>query len=87
MLFQNNDPSCEVLQLKRYPMELANQARRLTDVEPSGLEREVPFQLIHGDEFRLTAAPSYLFVAHSPEFTPPTSDCLLDVFREFIIEQ
>lgn len=84
VLFQNNYMFSDALQLKRYSPDLENDSARFTESEPEGFESEVPFEMIHPNSFQMEAVPSYLFVAHSPEYTPPTSDNLLEVFRELL---
>ena len=84
--FKDNDPNCGIIQLKRFPQEYFRGIHRLTEVEPSGYEPPVPLTLVCGDSFHIAELPSFLFAAQSPAFTPATSDPLLDVIREFVVE-
>lgn len=83
-LFQNNQPRCNVLQLKRLPPECRNPIYRLTDFTPISLEPEVPIQFTDRDKFQATDSYSFIFVAHSPKYTPVSADPILEVIRQFI---
>lgn len=85
-LFRNNDPHCGVIEFKKLPNECRHGFKRLSEYEPLALEPAVPIRLQDCHSFSTKLPVSFVFVAQSPNYTPSSSDHLLDVFRQFIDE-
>jgi hypothetical protein len=83
-MFRGYDPRCGVLQLKTLPPECLDPITRLTDFTPVSLESEIPIQFIDREDFLADESFPFVFVAHSPNYTPRTADPILDVIRQFI---
>lgn len=83
-LFRDGDPHSGIIQLKKYPRHVAGKGVRLTELSPQELQPEVPIELVDGESYRADEPFAFLFAAHSPRYTPPTADPLLEVIRQFI---
>jgi hypothetical protein len=83
-LFRDNDPHCGAIQLKKLPRDCHDSVQRLTTFTPIELEPEVPIRFIKLDDFCADDAFAFVFAAHSPNYTPSTSDSILKVIRDFI---
>lgn len=83
-LFRDNDPHCGVIQLKTLPRDGHHSVQRLTTLTPIELEPEVPIRFIQFADFRADGTYAFAFAAHSPDYTPSTSDSILEIIRNFI---
>lgn len=81
LLFRGNDPACGVLQLKKLPPGLNLPPK---SVSPLGLEPEVPLHLVDVRQFTAANPYSFLFLAHSPGYTPPSADGLIETISGFM---
>ena len=82
--FKDYDRNSDRLQFKVLPPESFSGIRRPQDYSPLRLEPEIPVEVIPGDDFVSDAKFSFMFVAHSPRYTPPTADKLLPVLKRYI---
>jgi hypothetical protein len=55
---------------------------KLLEPTPVALEPKIPIESVPAEDFRAEAPYDRIFLARSPEFTPPTSDVLYDAIRE-----
>jgi hypothetical protein len=83
---ENNDPSvCGRLQLKAYSKDFKPgwnyppSANKAISFEPI-----VPFKKVPITQFGADTPFQYGLLAQSPGFTPPTSDALIRIFRDYI---
>lgn len=53
-------------------------------VTAASREPSIPLDVIPIDDFAMQEEPSWVFVATSPVFTPPASDALIEVVREYL---
>jgi UPF0489 domain len=86
MYFENNDPSVSGrLQLKAYSkdfkpgLDYPPAVNKATSFEPIVPLKQVPIAQFEADK-----PFQYALLAQSPGFTPPTSDALIAVFRDYI---
>lgn len=81
------DHGTQIIQLKRYNSE---QVRTIgmyrPEPTPLGLEPAIPLDLIKCHDFKTTAPFSLVCLACSPAFTPKSSDALIPIIREYIVE-
>ncbi len=83
-LFRNNDRNVGTLQLKRLLAKELPPTRRLKGMTTVSLEAEVPIQLISVEQFFSNRNFDFVFVAHSPNYTPGTSDPAFEAMSKFL---
>ncbi len=73
------------LQFKILPRESVDGIHRYQEYVPLRLEPEIPINLIPGADFATDTGFSFMFVARSPRYTPPSADKLVAILKQFII--
>ncbi|MMZ57609.1 hypothetical protein D1872_195480 [compost metagenome] len=78
------------VQLKRFAKNIVK--KPWSDIveggyKPISIEPEIPFNTIVCDDFYENQPFSYIVLAQSPHFTPPKADNLIDVIRQYILEE
>ena len=86
-LFRNYDPHCGVIELKKLPPECRDGIRRKSEFTPLAFEPAISIRLEECRSFVSESEPSFLFLAQSPNYTPKSSDRLIEVCRQFIDER
>lgn len=85
--FKECDPHGDRLQLKALPPESLRGLAWPQRSDVLHFEPEIPFTFVSGDEFTWERAFSFMFVAKSPQYTPPSADKLLSTLERFMIDQ
>jgi UPF0489 domain len=84
--FENNDPSVSGhLQLKAYSKDFKpGSVYPPPSNEATSFEPIVPLRRVPITQFQADKPFQYVLLAQSPGFTPPTSDALIPIFRDYI---
>jgi hypothetical protein len=82
---QDSNQKVAAIQLKVYrPQDVDLMIFHPEEVLPIGWEPEVPFIRVSGTEYLADHSPDFVFIAHSPRYTPKSADSLLDVVGKYI---
>jgi hypothetical protein len=86
--FKDFEPRTGILQLRPCTMRQLDKYLPPREKRPRrpSTEPEVPFVRISGDAFSTVDPFSFVVLCHSHDFTPPASDALVPVIREYIEE-
>jgi hypothetical protein len=87
--FQNFTTKSECLELKKCTgEEFRKHILRdcWDDLPVLGSEPKVPFQTIPSSEYQAKEPFSFVFLSHSPNYTPKSADGLISVVKEYISE-
>jgi hypothetical protein len=76
------------VQMKRFEPGFTEGLQTFLDVKniPFEAEPDIPFDVTPRSEFRCGGKPDYVFIAQSPNYTPPSADRLFERMKEFIRE-
>jgi hypothetical protein len=84
VIMQHNRFDSGAIQLKRFIVDVSKPLERLTTLEPIALEPIVPLHFVRVDRFQNHVPFDRVFLTHSPGYTPPSADALIDVVRRYI---
>lgn len=83
-LMRDADLASRRIQLRRYPPGTPFEAILGRSIPPSELEPELPFQLVGGDDLDPGAPFDWVYLAQSPDYTPPEADRLIGLIGEYM---
>lgn len=74
------------VQMKRYEPGFAERLEHFLDVKklPFEAEPEIPMEVVARDDYRTDIPPDFIFLARSPNYTPPTADPLFERLKELV---
>ncbi|CDS91625.1 conserved hypothetical protein [Sphingobacterium sp. PM2-P1-29] len=88
--FQNFDISTNTIELKIFnssqieQMQLGDFYVRARNIQPLAIEPSIPFQKIEFKDFLGDGNYDYIFLTQSPGYTPPSSDKLIPVIKNYM---
>jgi hypothetical protein len=86
LLFRNRNARTGLIELGRYSPETVHTlSHYIVAPEPIHVEPAVPFNYTPAHRFRFEGF-THMTVAQSPQYTPPSADQLLPIFREYFVE-
>jgi len=80
------DTKSGFVQMKRFAPGFAERLDHFLDVKklPFEAEPEIPMNVVTRDDFRSDDPPDFIFLARSPNYTPPTADPLFEALSTLI---
>ena len=74
------------VQMKRFEPGFTEELSDFLDVKrlPFEAEPDIPMQVISRPNFQSETPPDFIFLSHSPNYTPPAADALFDRMKELI---
>jgi hypothetical protein len=87
--FENHDSDGGFVELRRYSAKQLNDLstpENLAEYESLKIEPKVPIKCIAGDKYREESGFAFMFLTHSPDYTPETSAALIPIIREYVRE-
>ena len=80
------DTKSGFVQMKRFESGFAEELEDFMDVKrlPFEADPDIPMDVIPRADFQLESPPDYLFISHSPNYTPPTADKLFKTMKPFV---
>ena len=87
VLMKDFDINSGAIQLKKVSLEeFERNSLNISNCNVLELEPEVPINLIETNSFTAKNKFAYMFLAHSPKYTPPKADKLIPIILEYIDE-
>ncbi len=86
IICKNSDVDSGVIQLPIMKPYSEGGYTRQNDQHITGYEPEVPISLICGNKYKNTLPFDRIYLTHSPQYTPESSDLLIPCIREYIKE-
>lgn len=80
----NFDHKSGYIQLKKYPTQAHLSVEYIKKTPPTDLEPAVPFIAIPYEKFKNEAPLNYVVLCQSPNYTPKSSDKLIDIVKNYI---
>ncbi|MES2655886.1 MAG: UPF0489 family protein [Bacteroidota bacterium] len=94
LLFHDYDITSNFIELKKFTPDMMDLIISYVDIikkaketSPLELEPKVPFETIEYSTFQNKIPYDFIFLTHSPNYTPPTSDDLIPIIKEYIYIQ
>jgi hypothetical protein len=86
MHMKDFDTRSGFVQMKRYPPGFADRLEHFLDIKklPFEAEPDIPMTVVERAEYRTDSAPDFVFLARSPNYTPPTADGLFEELKKLI---
>jgi hypothetical protein len=76
------------VQMKRFKPGFTDGLENFLDVKdlPFEAEPDIPLQVTPRPDFQIEGKPDFVFIAQSPNYTPPSADLLFGRMKEFVRE-